>query len=541
MRPILLMLLGGAGLLLLIACTNVANLLLVRSESRRREMAVRSALGASRLRLMRQFVTEGFVLVAAASSLGLLSALWLMRGLKLLIPSDLVAWKSFLENLGLNWHVGVFAGSICVFAMLLFAMTPALRIAGAGVSAGLAEGSRGSAGLTWRRVGARLLVVELTTAVVLLVGAALLDQSLYRLLHVELNFQPDHLATMMLAAPQARYGKDPQAVALEREIHSRLLNLPGVQAAGTSSTFPVSFNGNTNWIRIAGHPYNGEHNDVNEREVSSTFFQTLGVKLLRGRFFTEADDATRPKVILINQALARKYFPGEDPIGKQIGDIQLSPQSLCEIVGIVDDLREGPLDASIEPAEYFPANQSPDVYRTLVVRTAQSPESVLPQIAATIRQIDPGIVVSDIRTMQQRIEDSPSAYMHRSSAWLLGGFATLALLLGVIGLYGVVAYSVSQRTREIGVRMALGAERRAVYAMILKEAGLLTAIGIAAGLVCAMAAASTMRKFLFGIEPWDVPTLAGVVTVLALAALIATYLPARRAASVNPVEALRME
>jgi macrolide transport system ATP-binding/permease protein len=540
-RPILLVLLGGAGLLLGIACVNVSSLLLVRAEGRRREMSVRSALGASRSRLMRQFVTEGLVLVAAASMLGFASAAWTMRLLMRLIPADMLAGMPFLRGLGLNFRVSMFGCGIAVLAAVLFAVTPTLRLSFDEMRAGLSEGSRGSAGMTWRRLGSKLVVVELATAMVLLVGAGLLGQSLYRLLHVDLQFQPDHLATFMVGAPDSTYGKDPQTIALGRRMIGRILSLPGVTSAGTTSLFPVSYNGNTDWIRFVGRPYNGQHNEVNERDVSAGFFQTIGAKLLRGRYFSDAEDESKPKVIIINQALAKKYFPGEDPIGKIIGDTELTPKSLRQIVGIVDDIREGSLDDQIWPAEYEPFNQSPNTYMSLVVRTSQSEQSTLPALAATIRDMDRDIVTFDFQSMQDRIGHSSSAYLHRSSAWLVGAFAALALLLGVVGLYGVIAYSVSQRTREIGVRMALGAEPKSVYTLILKEAGWLTSAGIGAGTLAALAVTTLMRKLLFGIRSWDVPTLIAVGAVLGISALVASFIPARRAASVNPVEALRAE
>ena len=540
-RPILLVLLGGAGLLLVIACVNIASLLLVRSESRRREMAVRSALGASRIRLIRQFVTEGLVLVAAGSMLGIAAAAWAMRLLSRLIPEDMLARMPFLQGLGLNIRVLAFASGVALLAALLFALTPAVRLSFMEMRDGLVEGSRGSAGNTWRRLGSRLVVVELATAMVLLVGAGLLGQSLYRLLRVTVGFQPDHLVTMEVDAPDATYGKAPQAIALGREVVSRISNLPGVKSTGLVSVLPVNFNGNTDWIRFVGKPYNGEHNEVNQRDVTADFFATLGAKLLRGRYFTETDDLSKPHVAIINQTLAKKYFPGEDPVGKQYGDTDLSPKSIRTIVGIVEDIREGQLDSEIWPAEYLPFNQSPDTYFSVVVRTSQSGLSILPSLSAAIHQFDSGVVVIGGTSMEKRIEDSPSAYVRRSSAWLVGAFAAVALILGVVGLYGVIAYSVSQRTREIGVRIALGAERKTVYSLILKEAGWLTVVGILAGLVASLAATTLMRKLLFGIASWDVPTLIAVSAVLLLSARLASYIPARRAASLNPVEALRPE
>jgi macrolide transport system ATP-binding/permease protein len=540
-RPILLVLLGGAGLLLLIACVNVASLLVVRFETRKRELAVRRALGASTARLIRQFVTEGLVVVVAGSVLGLVSAHWAMQLLIKLIPTDMMASMPYLDDLALNFRVVAFAGVISLLAAALFSITPTLRLSSLEIREGMAEGSRGSAGNTWRRMGSKLVVLELATAMVLLVGAGLLGKSFYRLLQVEPGFQPNHLITLKVAAPQASYGKDEQALALGRRILNRIRSLPGVTSAATTSTLPVSFNGNTDWIRFVGRPYNGEHNEVNQREVTSDYFTTLQAKLLRGRPFTDAEDASKPRVVIINQTLARKYFPGEDPIGKQIGDTELTSDSIKEIIGIVEDIREGALDSEIWPAVYYPFNQYPDNNFSVVIRTSQAEQSVLPMLGFAIHEIDASISTSGETTMKERVNNSPTVYLHRSSAWLVGGFAAIALLLGVVGLYGVIAYSVSQRTREIGVRIALGAQRRSVYQLILREAGGLAAAGIVIGLACSVAAASLMRKLLFGTPPWDVPTLVAVAGVLGISALLASYLPARRAASLNPIEALRAE
>ena len=493
------------------------------------------------LDLIRQFVTEGLVLVAAGCSFGLVGAVGAMRILTQLISKDMMSTMPYLTGLGLNSHVLVFACAICIFSAALFSLPPVLRLPLDRLREGLTEGGRGYAGTVWRRFGANLVAVELAIAVVLLVGAGLLGKSFYRLLHVDIGFQPDHLATLQVALSDATYAKDEQVVAVGRQIVSRIQKLPGVESVGLTSILPVSFNGNTTWIRLVGRPYNGEHNEVNERDVNPDLFTTLHAKLLRGRYFTDTEDASKPAVIIINQALARKYFPGEDPIGKKIGDTDLSPKSITEIIGVVDDVKDGSLDSEIWPAVYYPFNQNSDTYFSLVVRTSQAEHSVLPALVAAVHEIDPGIGTMDEATMIDRINDSPTAYLHRSSAWLVGGFAALALLLGVVGLYGVIAYSVTQRTREIGVRMALGAQRRSVYQLIMKEAVWLAGAGIGAGLLCAIAAASLMRGLLFGVRSWDATTLAGVSVVLAISALFASYIPARRAARVDPLVALRYE
>ena len=540
-RPILLVLLIGAGLLLLIATVNVASLLLVRSESRKREIAIRSSLGASPARIVCQFVTEGAALVITGSILGLASASWAMQALTSLIPSDLIGRMPFLHDLGLNVRVLGFAGAISLLTAVLFSITPTLHLSLSAMREGMAEGSRGSAGNTWRRLGSKLVVVELATAMVLLVGAGLLGKSLYRLLRVDIGLQPDHLVILKVAAPDSDYAKDEQAIALERQIMSRIESLPGVTSVGVSHMgLPLDGNGNTIWFRVLGRPWHGEHNEAPERAVSSGYFTTLGAKLLRGRYFTEEEDASKPRVAIINQALAGKYFSSEDPIGKQLSFISVHSPPL-EIVGIVEDIKEGPLDIATPPVLYIPFNQSAANDFGIVVRTSQVERLLLPALAAIIHQIDPNVVTYAGATMSGKIHDSQSAYLHRSSAWLVGGFAALALLLGVVGFYGVVAYSVSRRTREIGVRMALGAQRSSVYQLILKEAALLTAVGIIMGLVFSAAATTLMRGLLFEVPSWDMQTLAAVAAVLGIAAVLASYLPARRAASVNPVEALRAE
>jgi predicted permease len=540
-RPIFLILLGGAGLLLLIACVNVASLLLVRAESRRREIAVRGALGASRKRLSRQFVTEGIALVAAGTAAGLALAYVGMRVLSGLISADMMIGLPFLRGLGLNPHVLLFTTSLAIFAGILFSITPILHFCFSKMRDGLTEGGRGSAGRLWRRMGANLVVIELATAVVLLAGAGLLGKSLYKLLHVDLGFQSDHLVTVNIGLPDSVFNKDEKVVGFARSLIQRLNSLPGVESAAITSVPPVSCNCNTDWVRFVGKPYNGIHNEVNERDVSAAFLTTIHAKLIEGRYFNDAEDGTKPMVILINEAFAKKYFPGEDPIGKHVGDTELTPKSIREIVGVVADFKDAGLEQDQWPAEYFHFNQSTDTYFSVVLRTQGDERSVLSSLTPAIHQVSSQAAVEEASTMTQRINDSYTAYIHRSAAYLVGGFAALALVLGVVGLYGVIAYSVSQRTREIGVRMALGAQRSSVYKLVLSEAGRLIAVGVVLGLAGSIGAAMLMGKLLFGVQAWDAGTLAVVAVVLAAAALTASYFPARRAASVNPTEALRAE
>lgn len=540
-RPILVTLLAGAGLLLLIACVNVASLLLVRSESRRREIAVRGALGATPARLLRQFVTEALLLAIAGCGAGVLAAAGMMNLLQSLLPKEVVQQATFLNQVGLHAHTWVFAGTVAVVAMMLMALTPALRLAIRDIHGALSEGGRTAAGRLWRRLGANLVVVELTIAMVLLAGAGLLGKSLYRLMHVEVGFDATHLAAVNLMMTDPAQQKPEQLNALYREIDARVSSLPGVESLGLTSDLPVRCFCDTDWIRIPGKPFHGEHNDVMERDISSEYMHTLGAKLVEGRMFSETDDATHPNVTIINQTLARKYFPGEDALGKKIGDIKLSPKSMREVVGVVADVREGALDDEPGPVEYFSIIGGPDTFFSLAVRTRGDAKAFLPELVKTLRAIHPSLGVYQEITMEQLIAGSPTAVFHQLSAYLVSAFAVLALVLGVVGLYGVVAYSVSQRTREIGVRMALGAQRSAVHRLILKEAGLLTLIGIGAGIALSIGASLGMRSLLFGVQAWDVSTLGSVAVLLGAFALLASFIPARRAARVNPVEALRSE
>jgi len=540
-RPIILLLLAGASLLLLIASVNVASLLLVRTQSRKREIAVRGALGASRQRLLRQFVTEGLVLAAVATAIGLAAADAAMHLLTRLIPADTLAGMPYLQGLGLTSHVLMFTLGICIFSVVIFTATPMLSMSREEMRAGLTEGSRSASGTVWHKLGSNLVVVELATAVVLLVGAGLLGKSLYRLLQVDPGLQPTNLATLQLSIQRANYSTDSQAIALDRQILDRVRALPGVISAATANKLPVGDGDFTTGFRVVGRPYHGEHNEVAFRIVSTDYFKTLQARLLEGRYFTPGEDATKPRVVLINRALARTFFPGERPVGMFLNFDAGKPDQQTQIIGVIDDIREGPLDTDARAAFYVPFEQRPLPFFSVVARTSVDAASLLPVLASTMHQIDPGIATFGASTMEQRIHDSPPSYLHRASAWIVGGFAALALLLSVVGLYGVIAYSVSQRTREIGVRMALGAQRSTVYQLVLKQAARLIAVGIVAGLVGSIGASSLMRNLLFGTTAWDAFTLVAVAALLGTSALAASYLPARRAASVNPLEALRAE
>jgi macrolide transport system ATP-binding/permease protein len=541
-RPTLIALLAGAGLLSLIGFVNVSSLLLVRAESRRREIAVRGALGAGRARLVLQFAVEGFLLAGSGCFLGLILAWCAIRILPGLIPPALLDNMPYLEGLHLNLHLLVFACGVSIFGGVLFSAGPALQLFLSDMQEGLMEGGRTAAGRGWRRVGASLVVVELAVTVVLLVSAGLLAKSFYRLLHEDIGISADHLAVLHVfktGSPAA-----PALVALQRQVIARMSVLPGVTSVGVSRHLAIGGGEGFAFLfrhfRVAGRSYVGEGDEATEQGASVGYFETLRARLLQGRYFTESDDGSRSHVAIINRTFAKEMFPAEDPLGKRLID-EYDRDHPIEIIGVIDDIKEGPLDMKPIAGVYEPFNQDPRDDFYVAARTTQSEASILPSMVQAIHQIDRGLIADEEETMSERINDSPSAYLHRSAASLVGGFAALALLLGTVGLYGVISYSVGQRTREIGVRMALGAQRASVYRLILREACWLAAFGIVGGIVCSFVATRLLRSMLFGVSPRDAGTALSVVCVLAASAILASFIPARRAASIDPAKALRTE
>ena len=539
-RPILLMLLGAAGLLWLIASMNAVSLILARSETRRREVAVRSALGASSTRLALQFGTEALVLAALSGALGLLLASWSMRALTSLMSADMIARMPYFRDVGLSLRVIVFAGVLSVIVGLVLGLIPVARTSTSETLAGLKEESRGSAGTMWRRAGAPLVVAELAIAMILLVSAGLLGKSLYRRLHVDPGFNVQQLALLSVSPVSVASGSpdgNEQPGRLAQQVAERVAAVPGVMSVGYADLSPLApwlAPASTLWI-----PGRAEHEQLKDsapiRRVSAGYFRTLQATLLRGREFTAGDLTGIRPVMIINNTASQRYFRGDNPIGRSIA--LGGPNSpLREIIGIVGDIKDGPPELPAYPAAYVPFDQ---FAFTLLVRTAQAEHAVLPSVVDAVHEVQRGLLVDGQTTMTEQMNRLPSTSLNRSSAWLVGGFACVAFVLGVVGLYGVVAYTVGQRTREIGVRMALGAQRRSVYRLVLTDAGRLVSLGTALGLASAVGLATLTRQVLFGVESWDPATLAVVSSGLIVSALLASYLPARRAASVNPTEVLR--
>jgi predicted permease len=448
----------------------------------------------------------------------------------------------YFQDLGLSFRVIVFAGVLSLLVGFVLGIIPVLRMSSSETLAGLKEGSRGSASTMWRRAGAPLVVAELAIAMILLVSAGLLAKSLYRLLHVDTGFNVQQLAMLSVSpvsVPTGSPKKSEPTAALAQQVAERVAAVPGVVSVGYADLSPLAPGlAPTSTFWVSGR---AEHDQLKEdwpvRRVSAGYFRTLQATVLRGREFTADDLASVRPVMIINDTAARRYFRSDDPIGRSIA-LGGSGSPLREIVGVVADIKDGPPESSPHPAAYVLLDQSAF---TLVVRTAPAEHTVFPSIVAAVHDVQPGLSVSGQMTMSEQLHALPSTSLNRSSTWLVGGFASIAFVLAVVGLYGVVAYTVGQRTREIGVRMALGAQPRSVYRLVLGHAGRLASLGTVLGLVSAVGFATLMRHLLFDVESWDLATLAAASTGLVVSALLASYLPARRAASVNPVEVLRAE
>lgn len=536
-RPALLVLFGAVGLLLLITCANVANLLLGRAAARRKEMAVRLSLGATRGRLIRQTLTESLLLVGAAGVLGLALATWGTATLVRVLPPDLALPR--LDEVGVDGRVLAFALVVSLLTGVLFGIAPALFASALRLAEALREATRGSTG---ERSALRkaLVIAEVALAVVLLVGAGLLGRSLQRLLEVDAGMRTEQVLTMRLTLAGTRYQEEAALRNFMGSLIPRLEVLPGASSVGAETYLPLT----GEWI---GHsffrtdrplPGPGEDLSTHIRVIAGDYFRALGIPLLAGRAFNARDDESAPPVFVINQELARRYFAGEDPIGKRISFVW-GDTITGEIVGVVGSIREQGPTQEPSPAIYRPHAQMPSPQMSVAIRTAGDPRALASAATAAVREIDPNQPVAEIRTMEQ-VASSVVA-RPRFNLYVFGGFAGMSLLLAALGLYGVVSYSVTQRSQEIGVRVALGAQNRDVIQLILRQGMRLTIVGLLLGLVVALAAARVMASLLFGIGAADPVTLVAVPAFLAMVALLASYLPARRATRVDLLVALRAE
>jgi len=498
--------------------------------------------GATRIYIIRQFAVENATLVLSGAIAGILLASIGVRLLMRLAPQPMRDRMPFLNAVSLNQDVLLFAAVVAMVSLIVYTLAPALRVSWRALQHAITEGnaSAGSGSLSWRRVGSILVIAEVAVSVLLIFDAGLFSRSLKNLLHIELHFKSDSLVTLPLDLPSKKLHDDSQRVAMERRVIDRLAAIPGVESAGYSDLLPVYFNGNTDWIRFPSRPYDGKHIEINARSASPTYFKTLQVPLLRDRFFNEQDTADKPLVAIVNTRFGESYFPGQEPIGKTFGNTALDPKSLKTIVGVVDDLHEGALDDPIWPAAYYSAYQAENGM-AIVLRITGSDSPITSSIPSIVHALNPDLADSDVMTMNDRMSNSQSATLRRGAAWLAGTFAATALLLCAVGLYGVISYSVSLRTREIGLHMALVAHRRSIYPTVLREASRLSLTGIVAGILLSTLSMSMLQAILFQVKSWDIPTLAGSCLLLICCSIAASLAPARRAALANPTEALRSE
>jgi putative ABC transport system permease protein len=536
-RAPLLVLLSAVGLVLLIACANVANLLLARAAGREKEIAIRAALGAGRWRLARQLLTESVVLALAGGALGVLLAFWTLRALLTLVPAE--TQIPILNEISLSTPVLLFTLGLSVGTGVLFGLFPAWSAARTDLHESLKEGGRTSAGAGRHRLRSALVVSEVALALVLLVGAGLLLRSTRELLLVDPGFQPEQRLSFYTSLPVSSYPDGTQQVGFFRDLLPRIAALPGVRAAGAIHNLPFSGGSNTRSFRVEGYEApEGESMPLGEpRIVSPDYRRAIGLRLLRGRDLEERDTAETPLVVLVDERMVRRFWPNQDPIGKRIGFG--STGDWREVVGVVNSVKYTGLEAEGREQIYIPYTQMPREGMFVVVHTAGLPASVTNAVRAEVRALDANLPISDVKTMEQRLGDSVA--IRRYAMFLLLGFSLLALVLAAVGLYGVISYAVSQRTHELGIRMALGAQRRDIFRLVVGQGMLLTSAGVGLGLVAAFALTRLMSSLLFGVSATDPLTFGGVALVLAGVAVLGCYLPARRATRVDPMLALRYE
>jgi len=536
-RPTLFILLGAVGFVLLIACANVANLLLAKAAGRQKEIAVRAALGASRVRLIRQFLTESLLLALMSGVLGVLLAQW---GVDVLVSAAAGNIPRTAE-IRVDGVVLAFTGLIALLTGVIFGLAPAVQLSKADLNDALKDTSRGSTGgLRRTRTRSVLVVVEVALSVILLVGAGLLLRSFALLEKVDTGFNPDRLLIANISLPTSKYAEATQRSAFYTRLCQELAVVPGVVTSGVTQALPLGANGAQAPIAIDGRPVPpiAERPIVSLGIVSPDYFRAMGIPLLQGRFFEEQDNATAPVTVLINQSFARRFFADENPIGKHVltGGAQAQAR---EIVGVVGDVRQTVLNAAPEEAFYLSSNQRPQLAMAVVIRTEGPPRSVSSAVRARVLAIDRDQPIASLQTMDEVVAGSVSS--QRFTSFLLGAFAAVALLLAAIGIYSVMAYTVSQRTGEIGLRLALGAQTGDVLKLIVRQGMTMTLIGVTAGLGASFALTRVMSSLLFNVSATDPITFIVVPVLLTGVALGACFVPARRATRVDPMVALRYE
>ncbi len=535
-RPALLVLLCAVGFILLIACANIANLLLARGAARQKEMALRSALGASRARLLRQLLTETLLLALAGGAAGILLAQWGVDALLALNPAELPA----PQGVRLDARVLAFSLGLSALAGFIFGVVPALQLSKADVGSALKEGGRGAGeGAQRTRLRGAFVVSQVALSLVLLVGAGLLINSFYRLLNVSPGFDTRNLLTMEYRLPRNRYPERAQQWRFHREVAERVARVPGVESAAIVRGLPFSGNGGSVTYALPERPAPplGQEPKALENAIDPNYLRTVGLPLLRGRNFDERDTLEAAPVVLVNRMMAEQLWPGADPLGKQLQ--LLEAKVTASVVGVVGDAKQYNIGEPQRPQVYTPYAQNPHIFGTLVVRSRVEPLGLARSVKEAVWSVDPEQPVWKVRTLEQLL--SVNVADRRFVLWLMTCFAGLAVLLTALGIYGVVSYTVAQRTHEIGVRMALGAERRDVLRLVLGRGMRLALAGVGAGLVAAFAVTRLMSGLLYGVSAADPLTYAAVALLLAFVALVACYIPARRATRVDPLVALRYE
>jgi putative ABC transport system permease protein len=539
-RPALWLLLGAVGFVLLIACANVANLLLARAASREKEIALRTALGARRTRIVRQLLTESLLLALLGGLGGLALAWWGIQALVAISPRDLVN----LQGVGLNLTVLGWTLAVVVVTGILFGLVPALEATRLDLNDTLKEGGKGASGQSARSRGLRgaLVVSEVALALVLLVSAGLLVKSFARMRNIDTGFRTDNVLTMVVRVPDTKYKEDSQFVNFFHQAEEQIRALPGVRSVGIVNYLPLYGGlGSATGFAVEGRPAPppGEEPSTNVRVSDAGYFRTMGIPVLRGRNFTEVEDAQARHVVIVSESFAQKYFPGEDPVGKRVAVEMFDKPTPTEIVGVVGDVRYDSLTDAAEPTVYFPHPELTYSFMTLVIHADGDPTQLTPAIRREISGIDPDQPISDVRTMTQVMAETVGRA--RFSTFLFGLFAGLATLLAAVGIFGVMNYSVTLRTREIGLRMALGAQPARVLVLVLRQGLVLTLVGVGLGLAVSLALTRVMSSLLFGVDATDPATFAAIVPLLTAVSLIACYIPARRATRIDPLVALRYE